>query len=78
MTIPMNASIKLVISRVLHLSLEEITDNCSSESIVAWDSLAHMRLVLALEEEFGISFDDVQIVEMTSLAKISQIIESKV
>jgi acyl carrier protein len=40
-----------------------------------WDSTAHMRMMIALEDEFGIELHEGQMVEMTSLAKIRSTIE---
>jgi len=67
----------MVISKILHLSPEEIQNESTSDSIEAWDSLSHMKIILALEEEFCIRFEDAQIGDMTSVSKIFSIVESK-
>jgi len=59
-----------VVSQVLGIPVDTITDDSSPESIEAWDSLKHMNLVLALEEEFGIRFSDERIVAMLSVRSI--------
>jgi len=33
-------------------------DDASSDNIENWDSLRHLNLILALEEEFGVSIPD--------------------
>jgi len=43
-----------------------IGDDASPDTIENWDSLRHMNLVLALEEEFGIELTDDQTVEIMS------------
>jgi acyl carrier protein len=53
-----------VISQVMGVALSEVDGNSSPDSVETWDSLRHMNLVMALEEEFGIQFSEQQIVEM--------------
>jgi len=52
------ARLKQVISAVLQVPVEAIGADTSRETIERWDSLQHMNLVLALEEEFGIYIPD--------------------
>jgi acyl carrier protein len=66
----MQARVLNVVSQVLGVPVDAITDDSSPESIEAWDSLKHMNLVLALEEEFGIRFSDETIVAMLSIRSI--------
>ena len=56
--------IKNVMSAVFELPVEQIKDDSSPDTIESWDSLKHMNLVVALEEEFGFEFADEEIVEM--------------
>jgi acyl carrier protein len=53
-----NIKIKEVMSAVLEVPLESIMDDASPDNIENWDSLRHLNLILALEEEFGISIPD--------------------
>lgn len=55
-----------IMSRVFGVPLEEINEDSSADTIEKWDSLGHMNLVLALEEELGVQFTDSQIVNMLS------------
>ncbi len=43
-----------------------INENSSPDNIENWDSIRHMNLIVALEEEFGIQFNDDQIADMTN------------
>jgi len=60
----LEAKVKEVLSRILEITVEEIDEETSPDTVESWDSLRHMNLVMALEEEFGVQFTDVQIVEM--------------
>lgn len=40
-------------------------------SVEGWDSLAHVRIMIAVEEEFGVRFD---MSEITSLANVGDLV----
>ena len=43
-----------------------------------WDSLAHMNLVVGLEEEFKIRFTDEEIIEIVTYPLICAIVREKI
>lgn len=53
-----------VISQVMDVPPESVNEDSSPDTIANWDSLHHMNLVLALEEEFNVQFTDEQAVSM--------------
>lgn len=73
----MENRIKKVMSEVLGVSEEEISEHTSPETVESWDSLKQMNLIVALEEEFAIEFSDEEIGVMTNYSVISQNIVSK-
>ena len=60
------ATIKEVMSAVLGIAAETISDETSMDNVEQWDSIKHMDLVLALEQEFGISIPDEDAANITS------------
>ncbi len=58
---------------------EDITvnDNTTADDIDDWDSLEHINLINAIEQEFGIKFNMGQIVSMKNVGEMVNIIESK-
>lgn len=52
--------------------------NLTRELCAAWDSLKHMELILALEEEFGIRFTLEQATELHDMNGILSIIEGRI
>jgi acyl carrier protein len=60
----------LAASQVLGVSIDDLGNDASTETIEAWDSLKHMSLMLALEQDFGIRFTDEQIVDNLSIGQI--------
>jgi acyl carrier protein len=55
-----------VIATVLNVDPNLIGPDASSDTIESWDSLRHMNLVLALEEEFGVVLPDQDAANATS------------
>ncbi len=64
-----------VIARILQVEASTIDDRASSQTLARWDSLHHITLVFALEEEFGVTFSEVQIVALISFPAIVSILE---
>ncbi len=52
-----------------------ITEDLEFNSIEEWDSIGHMGLIAALEEEFNISFETDDIVEFSSYKKGIEILK---
>jgi acyl carrier protein len=62
----MEERIKNVMAQLFGVAPESITPSSSPETISRWDSLGHMNLCAALEEEFKVEFDTDQVVGMTN------------
>jgi acyl carrier protein len=62
---------------VFDISEEEIVDTSSPDNVEGWDSLRHMTLVLALEEEFNVELLDAEVHEMLNFLLIENIIDRK-
>lgn len=67
--------LKQVLSRIFNVNLDMITVDASPDTIENWDSVRHMNLVLALEEEFDFEFTDDQVVEIISYALIKIVLK---
>ena len=73
----MQNRIKQVMSNVLNISVDSIKNSSSPDNIESWDSIKHMNLIIALEEEFEIQFNDSEIVDSMSYALILDILKNK-
>jgi acyl carrier protein len=49
--------------------------SASSDSVPLWDSLAHLNLLMAVEQEFGVRFPAAAIAELDSVQRIREAIE---
>jgi acyl carrier protein len=63
-----------IIGDVLKMDAEEIQADASVRSTPGWDSLNHMNLLLALEDEFDIEFTHEEIATLDSVASLVQAI----
>ena len=67
--------ILLIMSEVFDLDEDKIDDDSSTNSLSEWDSMNHMNLIVALEEEFQCEFDEDDIENMVSFKIIKSTIE---
>ncbi|ASW96083.1 MULTISPECIES: acyl carrier protein [Mycobacterium] len=72
------AKLKEVMAAVLGVDVSTISDDASMDSIESWNSLRQMSLVLALEEEFGVSFPDEDAANATSFKLLSLVLQEQV
>jgi acyl carrier protein len=66
----MEDRIRNVMAAVLSTAPDNITEDSSPHEIKTWDSLRHLNLVLALEEEFDIRFEEAEIPSLVSFGII--------
>jgi acyl carrier protein len=66
--------VREVIADVFGLDPQEVGPGTSIETVEAWDSLQHLTVVLALEEEFDIHLDDEQTVAAVSFPVITELV----
>jgi len=72
----MREKIREVIADVMGLETDEILLNALQEDVKGWDSIRHMNLVVALEQEFDVQFSGIQIAEMMGIELIEDTIQS--
>ena len=62
-------------AQIFNIGADTITEDSSPETIERWDSLKHMQLILALEDEFGITFSDDDIPILLSIRTIEDTVQ---
>ena len=63
-----------VFRKSLELPADYPVDGLEYRGVDKWDSLAHMSLVAALEDEFGVMIDTDDVIDMSSFAKAREIL----
>jgi len=74
----MEDQIKRVMADVLVLDAETIDESTTQDSTASWDSLRQINLVIALEQEFSVSFEVNEIESMLSFTDIVETLERKI
>ena len=67
-----------IMSHVLNVPVASLDETASPDTIATWDSLNHMNLVLALEQEFGVQFRDEEILQLLSVTAIADAVAGRV
>jgi acyl carrier protein len=67
---PNEKKLRFVLSGLLGVSSDSISDETSKETVDSWDSVKHLNIVLTLEEQFGVSFDEQVALEMENVPQI--------
>ena len=69
--------VRQIIADTLFLSIDEVGEDASQDTLKNWDSLQQMNIVLALEQSFGVRFKPEEFTLMTSIEKILQHLQAK-
>ena len=69
--------LKNVFASALGIPLGKVVDCLAYQSIKQWDSIAHMALVAAIENEFGVMLDTDQILALSSVAVARDILRKQ-
>jgi acyl carrier protein len=73
----MEDQIRRVMADVLDLDPNAIDGGTARDSVEAWDSLKHIMLCLALEDEFKVSFEVHEMETMMSYDDVVQVLQQK-
>ena len=69
--------VKSVMSAVFEMQVEHLTEDSSPDTIESWDSLKHMNMVVALEDEFSVQFTDDNIIELINMKLVMEVLLEK-
>ena len=64
-----------IFKKSLNIEDKTFNENIKYNEIDEWDSIGHMTLISALEEEFKISFETDDIIDFSSYKKGKEILE---
>ncbi len=68
--------IQQVFSSVLGIDGARLSEADSPATVVEWDSVAHISVMMAIEEEFGVTFVAEDLVTLNTIGRIRQRLES--
>ncbi len=63
---------RIILAEATHLEPGEVPEEASIDTWGAWDSLSHVRLILAIESYLGAEMPPEAVVEITDIGKITK------
>lgn len=72
-----DTALNTLIAGALKIPAASITPDTSIDTTPAWDSLAHMDLVVSIEEHYGIQLLPDEMVAMRSVGQIASLLKAK-
>ncbi len=69
--------VQRIVADIFSIPVEQIRPESSPETIEAWDSLQHLNLMLALEQEFGLVIAPEEIERLVSVYEIVIFVSEK-
>ena len=73
----MNAKLVEIVAELFDLEAAAVHEALTPEDVELWDSMNHLRLVSAVEEEFRIKLSMQEIESIRSLAVLRALIEQR-
>ena len=73
----MDEQLKNTMAIVFRLHVDEINEFTSMDDVESWDSLTHLNLVSAIEEEFNVTFSDSETVDLLNYGIIKAFLLEK-
>lgn len=69
--------LKMVILRELELDDFDLGDATTADMVPGWDSLSHIRVITAVEAEYGIRFKTLEVLRLKNLGDLQSLLEMK-
>jgi citrate synthase len=66
----MPSDLNALVAQQLKISPDQVTDETGMMTCAEWDSLAHVDLMLALEQRYGVTIDHDQILDLVDVGAI--------
>ena len=73
----MNEKLLAIFTSTLGIPAGEIVEETSMANTTAWDSVAHLNLILSLEQEFGLRFSPEEFMQMQSVASLRRMLAER-
>lgn len=66
-----------LLAELLQVPASGVTDDLAMQHVAIWDSLKHMEVVVALEQQFGLQFTFDEIVTFQSVGAIKRVLRAR-
>ena len=66
-----------LLADVLEIDPAAVTPDLSTETCPTWDSVRHLAVIMAVEERFGVFFDETELAEVMGFASLQAALAAK-
>lgn len=73
----MEDKIKYIFGELFKIKSEDFSQDLDVNTVLGWDSMNHLNLIIALEESFNVSFTTEEVILMTNVKAIIEILRGK-
>ncbi|MGH8605426.1 MAG: acyl carrier protein [Gammaproteobacteria bacterium] len=73
----MDEQVRRIVADVLAIDEGQVTEDLGPSSAGNWDSMNHLRIVAAIEEEFGISFTMEEVQAIGTVKALEKLVADK-
>jgi len=74
----MDDKIKKIMSEVFSVSIESISEDSSRQNLESWNSLNHLQMVFALEDEFQITLSPSEATRIIDFQSVKELLSNKI
>lgn len=69
--------VRQMMADIFGVPVDQLTPASSPDNVETWDSIQHLNLVMALEQEFGVQFSPEEIEQLLSVELVASLVEEK-
>ncbi len=69
--------LKQVLLKQLNLDDFDFTDATTADTVPGWDSLAHVGILAAVEQAFGLRFRTLEVLRLKNVGELQALIDKK-
>lgn len=70
--------LKKTILRQLEIDDWEMTDNTTASEVPGWDSLSHVKIITAVESEYKVRFQTMEIIRLKNIGQLQSLVDKKI
>jgi acyl carrier protein len=70
--------LKKIILNELNLDEFEINDDMKADEVPGWDSLNHINIILAVENEYNIRFKNIELLKLKNIGELQHLVDQKI
>ena len=72
-----SARLKGTILKELNLDEFPLEDSTTAPQVPGWDSLSHVRILCAVEQEYGIRFRTMEVLRLRNVGELQALVDRK-